>query len=269
MSSVPPESEPARLLAAYDAQLREDAEMTAADSVSRDGPLLRGVFGNRGFVTYRDLGGLEGAALDAVIARTVAHYGAQPQIDTFEWKTRGHDAPADLPERLIAHGLMPAEVETVMVGAASALARRTPLPDGVTVRRIDDQSDPLPDMRRMAAAQDVIFGGSIGLEILLRGLERRPDSTELWIAEAGGEVVCAGRLEVVPGSEFAGLWGGGTLAAWRGRGIYRALAAARAQSAVSRGVRYLHSDCTAMSRPILERSGLVPVTTTTPYLWRR
>ena len=44
---------------------------------------------------------------------------------------------------------------------------------------------------------------------------------------------------------------------------------ARARSALGRGVRYLHSDCTAMSRPILERSGLVAVTTTTPYLWRR
>jgi hypothetical protein len=35
------------------------------------------------------------------------------------------------------------------------------------------------------------------------------------------------------------------------------------------GVRYIHSDCSAMSRPILERSGLVAVTTTTPYLWKR
>jgi hypothetical protein len=35
------------------------------------------------------------------------------------------------------------------------------------------------------------------------------------------------------------------------------------------GAVYLHSDCSDMSRPILERSGLVPVTTTTPYLWTR
>ena len=35
------------------------------------------------------------------------------------------------------------------------------------------------------------------------------------------------------------------------------------------GVRFMHSDCTAMSRPILERSGLIAVTTTTPYVWRR
>jgi hypothetical protein len=34
-------------------------------------------------------------------------------------------------------------------------------------------------------------------------------------------------------------------------------------------VRLLNSDCTPMSRPILERSGLVAVTTTTPYVWTR
>jgi hypothetical protein len=68
---------------------------------------------------------------------------------------------------------------------------------------------------------------------------------------------------------FAGIWGGATPPAWRGRGIYRALTAARARSALARGKRLLHSDSTKFSRPILERSGLVSVFTTTPYLWSR
>jgi hypothetical protein len=34
-------------------------------------------------------------------------------------------------------------------------------------------------------------------------------------------------------------------------------------------VFYLHSDSSPMSRPILERSGLIAVSTTTPYNWRR
>jgi hypothetical protein len=76
-------------------------------------------------------------------------------------------------------------------------------------------------------------------------------------------------LEIVPGTEFAGVWGGGTVPEWRGRGIYRALTAERAKSALHRGVRYLHSDSTEFSRPILQRSGLLPVTTTTPFIWTR
>ena len=92
---------------------------------------------------------------------------------------------------------------------------------------------------------------------------------ETWAAVVDGRVVCAGRFEVVDGTDVAGLWGGACRPDWRGRGLYRALTAARARSAMARGVRFLHSDCTAMSRPILERSGLVAITTSTPYLWSR
>jgi hypothetical protein len=41
------------------------------------------------------------------------------------------------------------------------------------------------------------------------------------------------------GTEFATLWGGGTLPAWRSRGIYRAIVAYRANLALRRGFRYL------------------------------
>lgn len=98
---------------------------------------------------------------------------------------------------------------------------------------------------------------------------RADDAVELWIAVSEGAVVSAGRLEPVAGTAFAGLWGGATRPEWRGRGIYRALTAARARSALDRGFRYLQSDSTEFSRPILERSGLVKVSTTTPYVWTR
>ena len=74
-------------------------------------------------------------------------------------------------------------------------------------------------------------------------------------------------LVLRPGTEFAGLWGGSTLSQWRGRGIYRALVAARAQLAVARGVRYLQVDASSDSAPILRRLGFRAVTTTTPYVW--
>lgn len=265
----PHEEERRRLLAAYDAQLREQAEMSGATSHDRAGPLWRGKFGARGFVSYRSLEGLTGQALDDLIARTVEHYTADPSITSAEWKTRGHDAPADLPERLRAHGFRPEEQETVMVGEARHLAAPVTLPEGVRLRRIDDQPDPFPDVVRATDTQSRVFGFPFRAEELMRRLERSRGLTELWVAEAAGEVVCVGRLEIVPNTDFVGLWGGGTLPEWRGQGIYRALTAARAQSALRRGVRYLHSDSTDASRPILERSGLRPVTTTTPYIWER
>ena len=54
---------------------------------------------------------------------------------------------------------------------------------------------------------------------------------------------------------------------WRRRGIYRALVAARARLAEARGFSLMQVDASDDSRPILERLGLIAVTTTTPYVY--
>ena len=112
--------DPAALLAAYDAQLRGAAEVQGALSWDRSGPLWRAKFGHGGFVSYESLEGVPD--VDALIAETVSFFAADPDMEEFEWKTRGHDRPPDLGQRLEAHGLVPEEVETVMVGGARALA---------------------------------------------------------------------------------------------------------------------------------------------------
>lgn len=104
--------------------------------------------------------------------------------------------------------------------------------------------------------------------VLLRRLSL-DDGLELWVAEAAGQIISAGRLEPVLGTEFAGIWGGATRPQWRSQGIYRALTAARARSALGMGKTLINSDSTEYSRPILERAGLVKVSTTTPYRWAR
>jgi GNAT superfamily N-acetyltransferase len=255
------------LLAAYDEQLRGAAEVAGSLSADRSGPLWRGVFARGGFVSYESLEGVDD--VDALIADTVAYFSAIPDVEEFEWKTRGHDWPPDLGERLERHGLEPEEIETVMVGEARLLAVDVELPEGVTVRRIDQlpERDALVTEASEVAAR-IFGGGPSGAEMLDR-LDRMRGLEQFWVAEADGSVVCSGRLALVEGTDFAGVWGGSTLPEWRGKGIYRALTAARARAALDEGVRYLHSDCSAMSRPILERSGLVAVTTTTPYVWHR
>ena len=264
---------PDELLTAYDHQLRTDAEMARAHEVVREGPLLCAIFDHGGFVSYRDLGGIEGDDLDALIERTVAHYRDDTDVASFEWKSRGHDLPVDLGDRLAAHGLVAEPVETVMIGEASLLAVDVTLdetPAGpVVVRRIVPGADAEADLTRMLAAQESVFGTGRGPSIASSMAELTSGDSEFWIAEVDGRVVCGGRLTPVAGTEFAGIWGGSTLPEFRGRGIYRALVAARAASALERGVRFIHSDCTDMSRPILERSGLRAVTTTTPYVWTR
>jgi GNAT superfamily N-acetyltransferase len=82
-----------------------------------------------------------------------------------------------------------------------------------------------------------------------------------------GEPVSIGRLYTHPRSVFGGLYGGATLQAFRGRGYYKAMVAARARDAAAAGVRYLSVDARPTSRPILEKIGFVRVTDTWPCEW--
>ncbi len=256
------------LLAAYDAQLRTDAETPSALSVTRQGPLRLVTFrGSRGFITYQDLGGTTAEEMPALVRAALAPFEADPSITQVEWKTRGHDHAPGLAEALVEAGFVADEPESIMLGEASGLAVDVPLPEGVTLRRITEEAD----VRAMSAMADEVFGDPVSDEradSIVRRLATA-DGMELWVAEADGEMVSAGRLEPVPDTDFAGIWGGSTREQWRGRGIYRALTAERARSALRLGKTLIHSDSTEFSRPILERSGLVKVSTTTPYEWRR
>jgi hypothetical protein len=258
------------LLAAYDEQLRTDAETPSAVSVASLGPLRLVTFaGGRGFVTYRNLGGAGAEAVRRLVAAALAHYQADSAINRVEWKTRGHDHAPGLHEALLDNGFVADEPESIMIGEARRLAVDVRLPEGVALRRISEDAD----VRAMTAMSAEVFGDPVPeaaavANALLRRLSF-DDGLELWVAEADGQIVSAGRLEPVPGTEFAGIWGGATRRAWRGRGIYRALTAARARSALRMGKTLITSDSTEYSRPILERSGLVKVSTTTPYHWHR
>ena len=258
----------ATLLAAYDDQLRTDAETPSALSVTLLGPLRLVTFARgRGFITYRDLGGADADGVRQLVDAALEHFRAESEISRVEWKTRGHDHAPGLHEALLDNGFEPDEPESIMIGEARGLAVDVELPEGVTLRRVTEEAD----ARAMAAMQDEVFGDPVSDEMgdaLVRRLSL-DDGMELWVAEAEGRMVSAGRLEPVHGTDFAGIWGGATREEWRGRGIYRALTAARARSALRLGKRFINSDSTEFSRPILERSGLVKVSTTTPYLWRR
>ncbi|MEK2472445.1 GNAT family N-acetyltransferase [Streptomyces noursei] len=252
------------LLAAYDEQMRGvPPNPPIGVTYEQDGPLLRVVGQFRGFVSApRDLG-VGGAELDRLIVRQRDCFAARGEA--VEWKTRGHDLPADLTDRLRAAGFVPEERETVLIGRAEEMAGAPVLPAGVTLRRVTADAD----MHRIAAMETAVWDQDWGwlADDLISRVAAAPDEITVLVAEAGGAVVSAAWLVFREGTDFAGLWGGSTLPEWRGRGIYRALVAARAQLAVARGVRYLQVDASDDSAPILRRLGFHAVTTTTPYVW--
>lgn len=257
------------LLLEHDAQLRTAAEVVGADEVSRIGPLWLARFGGRGFVTYRTLAGQSDDDIAALVAAAVAHFAALPRVASFEWKTRGHDGLRALPDILRAAGFVAQEPETVMAGDARVLATDVPLNPRLGLRQITAGPTLEDDVRAVGRFHSAVFGpDSPDLDAeVLAALSTAPDRNELWVVETPeGQIVSAGRLTLVRGTSFAGLWGGAVDSSWRHRGVYRALTAARARSALALGATYLYAECTPDSRPILERSGLLAITTTQPFV---
>jgi GNAT superfamily N-acetyltransferase len=163
-----------------------------------------------------------------------------------EWKYYSHDGP-ELRERLLAAGLEPEDEETVVVAEAASIE---PPADDVELRLATDEFVELAER---------VFGRSHG-----SGL---PERSLAVVAVVDGQPVSGGRVDFEDDVEFAGLFGGITLPEYRRRGLYRATVAKRAELARERGYRWLYSDALPTSRPILERVGFVPITTTTPFVF--
>jgi GNAT superfamily N-acetyltransferase len=177
---------------------------------------------------------------DGVVEPLVARMRDLPGY--VEWKYYSHDGP-ELRARLVAAGLEPDDEETVVVAEAASIPSP---PEDVELRIVDEEFVDL------AAS---VFGDRFDL----------PEKAVAVVAVVDGQPVSGGRIDFEDGVEFAGLFGGITLPEYRGRGLYRATVASRAELARERGYRWLYSDALPTSRPILERLGFVPITTTTPF----
>ncbi|MFJ8199352.1 GNAT family N-acetyltransferase [Streptomyces sp. NPDC096152] len=253
----------AAVLALYDRDLRRGARPDGPGArVERAGGVVRQIG------TERDWNGvlwsaLDAAGADAAIAGEIARFTGLGL--GFEWKLHGHDRPADLGQRLLAAGFTAGPEETLMVGEVSELALDAEPPEGVRLLPVTDAAG----VGLLAEVHEPVFGadGSRLRHRVLARLAAAPDTMAAVVALAGDVPVSAARMELVPGTRFAGLWGGGTVEGWRGRGVYRALVAHRARIAVDRGCRYLQVDASGQSRPILERLGFAALTTTTPYTY--
>ncbi|RFU85945.1 GNAT family N-acetyltransferase [Streptomyces triticagri] len=252
------------VLALFDRQLRRDVR---ADSVSarveRDGAVVRQVGEPHDWngVLWSDV---DEASADRVIAEQVRYFGALGR--EFEWKVYAHDRPADLGKRLAAAGFEAEPEEAVMVAEVADQAAEVALPEGIHLRPVTDAAG----VDLVTEVHEQAFGTSSALlrRRLLEQLAADTGTFSMVVAMDGDVPVSSARMEVNEGTEFAGLWGGGTVAAWRGRGLYRALVAHRARLAADLGHRYLQVDASDDSRPILQRLGFTLLTTTTPCVRR-
>ncbi|MGI5243927.1 GNAT family N-acetyltransferase [Dactylosporangium sp. CA-139066] len=245
------------ILARFDREIRQHPLEGPGAAVEREPGIVRVVTADDGWtgITWTDLTGLDPAAVIAAQVRRFAAAGVP-----WEWKLYSHDRPADLPARLLAAGFEPGPPEALLAAEVAALPQEVQLPEGVHLVPVTSA----PEAELLVSVHDEVFGGdhsAIGRAVLAR-----PDTVRAVVAMAGDRPICAGRIEFHPGTAFASIWGGGTAADWRGRGVFRAVVAHRAALAAAAGYRYLQVDASDDSRPILKRLGFVQLATTIPFV---
>lgn len=251
------------VLALFDRDMREGARPDSPGArVERVDKVVRQVGTEHGWngVIWSDL---DESNADAAIAEQMRYFGELGR--EFEWKLYGHDKPEDLGKRLRAAGFVAQPEETLMIAELGDLALDAQPPEGVRLLPVTDRAgvDLVADVHEQAFGTD----STRMRHQLLAQLTGDEDNVVAVVALAGDVPVSAARMEMVPGTRFADLWGGGTIDSWRRRGIYRALVAHRARVAAERGYRYVQVDATSQSRPVLARLGFEPLTTTTPYVY--
>jgi GNAT superfamily N-acetyltransferase len=250
---------PEEVLAAFDRQIRRNPQSDGpGGTVERDDRVIRGITPGDGWngVTWSDL---DATSADEVIAAQLMRFAGRE----WEWKYYSYDLPADLPARLMAAGFTPEPVEALLVAEVAELALHVPPPPGVELRPVIDEGG----VAALVQVQEQVFGSvhtSTGAT-LRTALKEHSTTVAAVVAYAGSTPIAAGRMEFHEGTDFASLWGGGTLQSWRGQGVFRSLVAHRAALASARGFRYLQVDASADSRPILKRLGFVELASTTPF----
>jgi GNAT superfamily N-acetyltransferase len=250
----------AAVLADFDAQMRRDPVGWAGTRVEREEHITRAVSVDDGgnFVLWSSL---SEADADAVIAAEVHRFAGGQRA--WEWKYYSYDQPADLPQRLQKAGFVPEEAEALMVAQIADLDLDVSPPDGVELVPVTDEAG----VAAVVRVHDEVFGGDHeGVGAVIRdSFAVQPRPLQAVVAMAGPVAISAARVEFPDRSDFAGLWGGGTLPQWRRRGVFRSLVAYRARLARERGYRYLQVDASPDSRPILHRLGFAELAMTTPF----
>lgn len=243
----------ADLLERFDRQVRRQPQ---GDRVEHDDSVIR-LF-DRGWVGVA-WSGLDAVSADAVIAREVERFAG---LGPWEWKLYSYDMPADLADRLLAAGFAAGEDESLLAAEIGDLRLDSPLPDGVELCEVHDERGVEAFLRVHTEA----FGAPADSDgrWLLDAV--RMGRQAAVVAMAGDRPISAGRVEFYPWTDFAGLYGGGTVPEWRRRGVFRAVVARRASVAADNGYRCLQVDAMAASRPILERMGFLRLGSTTPFV---
>lgn len=243
------------VLALFDREERQEIEFpgTTKEITSHIVRFLRPAPGMN-YILYSDL---DEASADAVIDEQVAYFSRIKR--PCNWKVFAHDRPADLVQRLAARGFEVDETDTVMVLDVAQAPDSLLSLSTANVRRLEQPSQLADVVAILESVWDENFSWvheRLGSHMAI------PGYLSVYVAYVDDQPASAG-WTYYNKKNFASLWGGSTIADYRGRGLYTSVLAARVREARRRKVPYLTIDAGHMSGPIVARHGFEVITHTT------
>lgn len=201
---------------------------------------------------------------DAVIAAEVARVRRERR--GMQWNVYDDDAPPDLAARLARAGFRLQAGETVLVRPTDGAATDDVAPpEGITLRRLTREAE----LADYFAVDEAVWGTGFSAWVrswFVPALAGEADPVAIFVAYADRTPVGCGWVTLPPRRTFAHLFGGTVLPTHRGRGVYRALVAARARTARAAGLPWLVTDANAHSEPRLTRAGFTPIARRTEWV---
>jgi GNAT superfamily N-acetyltransferase len=213
------------------------------------------------------------ATLHDVIHHEVDYF--TPLQQPFTWKVYDHDLLPTLKDELLSHGFQhdddPADVMVLDVKNA---------PDGLF-----EPATIVPGAKQSGKTDIRCIDTIDGLKDIIHVLDNVWGGHNTWVNERlGMHLDVPGYLSVYaayvnnqpasiawtyfPRGQFATLFAGSTIAAYRRQGLYTSLLATRLREIRARGYRYAVVEAGAMSKPIVAKHGFQYLTTVYDYEWK-
>ena len=209
------------LLAAFDAQIRRAAGGPRPHE--HDDGVVRAVSDPDGWsgVTWSDLG-----AATPTRSSPPRSPGSRTSPRPWEWKHYSYDRPPTCPGGCSRPGSRRAGRGAARRRDRRPRARHAPARRASSCGRSSTRPASTRSCRCTTRCSARTMPASAGR--CWRGLRREPARWRAWSPSPAETPISAARVEFHAGTDFASLWGGGTLPAWRRRGVFRALVAYRA-----------------------------------------
>ncbi|MFT5012863.1 MAG: GNAT superfamily N-acetyltransferase [Planctomycetaceae bacterium] len=242
-----------KILTLYDAEVRVNSVDSPGIKVVRDVSVTR----LQGAFNFICCWKFSEDSAQQVVSQQANHFR---QLDEeLIWRVYGHDKPTNIEACLEQEGFIASPSGTLMV---LPLEGELPLDHAHDIRRVNSVAG-LKDYMSVAEAA---FGSVDATQFGYYSKILSEPNFALFCGYANNEPVTSGRLEMLWGTSFGLMFGGGVSPTHRGKGYYRALVKVRELVARQRGLKYLSTEAQETSRPILEKLGFIPLVQETTWI---